>query len=183
MAVAEQIKTITTQEDRNVCIGIHDHYKISLLSQLKAMSFSTPFSLPLYSDMQLAAINWNHCRVMNSKKLPLFLSFTVNKHAQMNAILGGNLSSFGDLITHRSTERDTLNILVKKGDDLRKDEIISEIIHLMTVLLENSGTPSHFQYYSCLATNTDEGLIEIVDDAVTVGSIYNDRKGRSLNRE
>ena len=76
----------------------------------------------------------------------------------------------------RNKERDTLNVLVKKGDDLRKDEIISEVIHLLSVLLEDSGTPSHFQFYSCLATNTDEGLIEIVDDAVTVGDVYNDGK-------
>ena len=79
------------QDDRNVCSVIHNYYKVALLSQLKALSFSTPFSLPLYSDMQLAAINWNQCRVMNSKKLPLFLSFAIHQHSQMNVILGGNL--------------------------------------------------------------------------------------------
>ena len=89
MNVAEQIKMIPVQDDRNVCSVIHNYYKVALLSQLKALSFSTPFSLPLYSDMQLAAINWNQCRVMNSKKLPLFLSF--HQHSQMNVILGGNL--------------------------------------------------------------------------------------------
>ena len=91
MNVAEQIKMIPVQDDRNVCSVIHNYYKVALLSLLKALSFSTPFSLPLYSDMQLAAINWNQCRVMNSKKLPLFLSFAIHQHSQMNVILGGNL--------------------------------------------------------------------------------------------
>ena len=62
MNVAEQIKMIPVQDDRNVCSVIHNYYKVALLSQLKALSFSTPFSLPLYSDMRLAAINWNQCR-------------------------------------------------------------------------------------------------------------------------
>ena len=181
MTVAEQIKMIPSQDDRNVCAVIHNHHKVALISQLKALSFSTPFSLPLYNDMQLAAINWHQCRVMNSKKLPLFLSFAIHQHSQMNGILGGNLSTIWNDIITRNKERDTLNVLVKKGDDLRKDEIISEVLHLLSVLLEDSGVTSYFQYYSCLATNTDEGLIEIVDDAVTIGDVYND--GKSMNSE
>mgnify|MGYP000011909972 len=75
-------------------------------------------------------------------------------------------------VHRRNTGKDTLNILVKKGDDLRKDEIISEIILLLSFLLESKGVPSCFQYYACMATSGDEGLIEIVDNAITVGSLY-----------
>ena len=75
-------------------------------------------------------------------------------------------------IDSRSTGKDTLNILVKKGDDLRKDEIIAEIILLLSFLLESKGVHSYFQYYACMATSGDEGLIEIVDDAITIGSLY-----------
>ena len=75
-------------------------------------------------------------------------------------------------VHRRNTGKDTLNILVKKGDDLRKDEIISEIILLLSFLLEIKGVPSCFQYYACMATSGDEGLIEIVDNAITVGSLY-----------
>ncbi|KAK8827528.1 hypothetical protein WA538_003487, partial [Blastocystis sp. DL] len=135
---------------------------IALLSQLKAISFNPPFTLPLYREFQLVDVNWTKCRVMNSKKKPLYLSFVLNKHSRMNSILGG----------HLNTGKDTLNILVKKGDDLRKDEIISEIILLLSFLLESKGVPSCFQYYACMATSGDEGLIEIVDNAITVGSLY-----------
>ena len=38
-------------------------------------------------------------------------------------------------INSRNTGKDTLNILVKKGDDLRKDEIVAEIILLLSFLL------------------------------------------------
>ena len=69
-------------------------------------------------------------------------------------------------VHRRNTGKDTLNILVKKG------EIISEIILLLSFLLESKGVPSCFQYYACMATSGDEGLIEIVDNAITVGSLY-----------
>ena len=86
--------------------------------------------------------------MMNSKKKPLYLSFVLNKHSRMNSILGGHLWA-------RCV-----------------DEIISEIILLLSFLLESKGVPSCFQYYACMATSGDEGLIEIVDNAITVGSLY-----------
>ena len=91
-------------------------------------------------------------------------------------------------IKDRNSGKDTLNILVKKGDDLRKDEIIAEIILLLSFLLESKGVQSFFQYYACMATNGDEGLIEIVDDAITVGSLYDqsnsmDSKAGRFGRE
>ena len=66
----------------------------SLLSQLHSVVLSVPFSLPLYSKLELAAINWTKCRVMGSKKLPLSLSFTVNQHQQLSSIIGGTMCAF-----------------------------------------------------------------------------------------
>ena len=57
------------------------------------------------------------------------------------------------MVIHRSAEREEFNVLVKKGDDLRKDELISQIIRMVGVLLEASGVENHFQYYVCMAWN------------------------------
>ena len=78
MAIAGQICELPSQEDRN----------LSLLSQLHSVSLSPPFSLPLYAGLELAGVNYRKCRVMSSKKLPLFLSFVVNKHEKTRSILG-----------------------------------------------------------------------------------------------
>lgn len=59
-----------------------------LLSQLHSVSLALPFSLQLYAGLELAGVNYRKCRVMSSKKLPLFLSFVVNTHEKTRSILG-----------------------------------------------------------------------------------------------
>lgn len=73
---------------------------------------------------------------------------------------------------------------MKTGDDLRKDQIMVNIIRIIGILLEEQGFTNYFQYYSCLSTGQDEGLIEIVPNAVTIGDIYNDQNNieNSLNQ-
>ena len=46
------------------------------------------------------------------------------------------------------------------------------MIFILGQLLEANGISSHFQYYACMTTGQEEGLIEIVDHSVTLGSIY-----------
>ena len=87
------------------------------------------------------------------------------------------------VVIYRSPGREGLNVLVKKGDDLRKDELILQLIRMVGMFLEASGVENHFQYYACMATGQDEGFIEIVDDSVTLGSIYNDHNSISTRPE
>ena len=65
-------------------------------------------------------------------------------------------------------------MLVKKGDDIRKDQLITAVLRVLGLLLEEQGLTNRLQYYACLSTSADEGLIEIVNDSVTVGDVYND---------
>ena len=65
-------------------------------------------------------------------------------------------------------------MLVKKGDDIRKDQLITAVLRVLGVLLEEQGLTNRLQYYACLSTSADEGLIEIVNDSMTVGDVYND---------
>ena len=49
------------------------------------------------------------------------------------------------------------------------------IIQILGLLLEEAGFTNYLQYYACLPTGTDEGLIEVVQESVTIGDIYNDQ--------
>ena len=66
-------------------------------------------------------------------------------------------------------------VLVKTGDDIRKDQIMVNIIQILGLLLEEAGFTNYLQYYACLPTGADEGLIEVVQESVTIGDIYNDQ--------
>ena len=69
---------------------------------------------------------------------------------------------------------EVFNVLVKKGDDIRKDQLITAIIRILGLLLEENGFATHFPYSAGLCTSTAEGLIEIVNASVTIGDVYND---------
>ena len=56
------------------------------------------------------------------------------------------------------------------------------MIFILGKLLEANGIPSHFQYYACMATGHEEGLIEVVDHSVTLGSIYSHHNQTSKSR-
>lgn len=105
------------------------------------------------------------CRVMNSKKMPLFLTFTLNQNHQIRHLIGSDATN----------NDDNFVLLVKSGDDIQKDQLIVNIIRLVGMLLEEKGYTNYFQYYACLSTGKSEGLIEIVQDSVTIGDIYNDQ--------
>lgn len=76
-------------------------------------------------------------------------------------------------------EDTNFTVLVKKGDDIRKDQLIVGILRILGVLLEEKGLVNYLQYYSCLPTGPDEGLIEIVQNSITIGDIYNDQNNLS----
>lgn len=67
-----------------------------------------------------------------------------------------------------------MSVLVKKGDDLRKDQLIMGVMKILGRLLEENGLRNLFQCYACLSTSEDEGLIEIVPNSITIGDVYND---------
>ena len=93
---------------------------------------------------------------------------TIEQHYWWNPVL-----SYNPLI-HSASGLGEISVLVKKGDDLRKDQLIMGIMRILSRLLEEDGFKSYFQCYSCLSTSNDEGLIEIVPNSVTIGDVYND---------
>lgn len=171
MTIAEQVKSVSTSENRNV--GVRGLFQVDRPAFPAEVAFLQP-SLHAAPVPRLPASRCELDQVScDEQQEEASLSVLRSQYAQSDELdPGRSFVRMSTEINSRNTGKDTLNILVKKGDDLRKDEIVAEIILLLSFLLESKGVQSYFQYYACMATNGDEGLIEIVDDAITIGSLY-----------
>ena len=69
-------------------------------------------------------------------------------------------------------------IIWKNGDDLRQDQLIMQMIHLMDNLLMEINLDLCLTPYPVLATGVDHGMMEFVPNSPTVGGIVNDNKYR-----
>lgn len=113
--------------------------------QLAAAELGT-FQLPLNPSYRLAAVTCP--RVMDSKKLPLWLTFD-NADEPSNKI----------------------NIIFKSGDDLRQDMLTLQLIRIMDQLWQAEGLDLQMHPYGCLSTGDQTGLLEVVMNARTIADI------------
>ena len=67
-------------------------------------------------------------------------------------------------------------IIWKNGDDLRRDQLIIQMIHLMDNLLMDFNLDLCLTPYPVLATGVDHGMMEFVPNSPTVGGILLDSK-------
>lgn len=107
---------------------------------------------PLYPSQNLGKIRQADCRVMTSKKLPLWLVWD-NPDIMADV---GECQYF---------------IMFKNGDDLRQDMLTLQVIRLMDSLWKEEGLDLMMIPYGCLATGKDVGLIELVKCAKTITAI------------
>uniref|UniRef100_A0A0E0LTM0 phosphatidylinositol 3-kinase n=1 Tax=Oryza punctata TaxID=4537 RepID=A0A0E0LTM0_ORYPU len=106
-----------------------------IFSELK--NFSEPIPSPLAPTVLLDGIVPEESLVFKSANYPLCLAFsTVN---------GG-----------------TSKMIFKKGDNLRKDQLVIQIISLMDRLLKSDNLDLHLTPYQVLATGLEEGLVEFI---------------------
>lgn len=71
-----------------------------------------------------------------------------------------------------------LRVIFKKGDDLRQDQLITQVIKIIDVLLKRNDLDMHLSPYSVLATNRSEGFIEVVEGAYNLAHVlekYNNK--------
>ena len=68
------------------------------------------------------------------------------------------------------------HIICKNGDDLRLDQLIMQMIHLMDNLLMEINLDLCLTPYPVLATGVDHGMMEFVPNSPTVGGILNNNK-------
>jgi len=110
------------------------------------------FLSPLENNVILGDLEVNKCKVFDSAKKPLWL---VWKNPDPLA----------------NIQHDYNTIIFKNGDDLRQDMLTLQVIRIMDHIWHTEGMDLRMTPYSCLATGTQVGVIEVVRDAKTVYKI------------
>jgi phosphatidylinositol-4,5-bisphosphate 3-kinase len=127
-----------------------DKKKVEVQKQLDAVQKTDglgQFQLPYAPSLRLAEVSCP--RVMDSKKLPLWLTF---KNAA------------------GSPHKDH-NLIFKAGDDLRQDMLTLQLIRLMDQLWLEQGLDFKMNAYECLSTGDEIGALEVVMNAKTIAGI------------
>lgn len=128
----------------------------ALHSKLENLELPSRFQLPQFTNLEFKGLIVEKCRVMTSKKLPLWLKFE-------NADRDG----------------EPLTVLFKCGDDLRQDVLTLQMIRLMDKLWTQAGYDLQLKPYYVIATGNEIGFVEVVSNAQTTASITRDAGGTS----
>lgn len=73
----------------------------------------------------------------------------------------------------------TVRLMFKVGDDMRQDQLVLQLIHLMDSLFKKNGLDLEMTVYRVLATGTNRGVIEFVSDAVPLSTVNREYKSIS----
>ena len=117
-----------------------------LRARLSEIILPDTFKLPLNPHLQVCGIDVSRCRVMESKKKPLWL-------------------------TLKNTDGSDVVLMLKVGDDLRQDALILQLLRVMDDLWRREGLDLKMQLYDCLSTGDERGLLQVVLNANTLGNI------------
>lgn len=153
--IADQIKTIPSKERRIEAAKFE-------LEQLNA-NLPSNFCVCLTPRIECKAIKFRKCKVMDSKKLPLWIVFE-------------NTDSYGkDFYT-----------IFKSGDDLRQDQITLQLLRIMDLIWRGNYDASpgettldlQLKPYKCCSTGKDLGMIEVVVNSDTTANIMTGYGGK-----
>ncbi|XP_065178142.1 phosphatidylinositol 4,5-bisphosphate 3-kinase catalytic subunit gamma isoform-like [Sycon ciliatum] len=108
----------------------------------------------------LGKLDVDACKVMSSKKKPLWLEFLTEEAARGC--------------------RQIKQVIFKQGDDLRQDMLTLQVLRLMDLLWQNDGLDLYMIPYGCVATGLNSGMIEVVGNAQTIAKIQQEEGGGIL---
>ena len=140
-AVCNRVFNYSTTEQRDS----------ALKEELRNLVLPSTFQLPLSAYMVCKGINVEKCRVMNSKKRPLWLNFINAKEGEKPHV-----------------------VLFKSGDDLRQDLLTLQVLRIMDNLWKKAGLDLCMSAYGCVATAPEEGMLEVVPNSNTLAGIVKD---------
>ena len=115
-------------------------------------------SLPLNFKYRIKGIIADKCRIMKSKKKPLWLTFE-------------NADPLGDNIV----------VMLKCGDDLRMDMVTLQLFRAMQNLWYENGLKLKMSLYKVLCTGNQQGMLEMVTNSETLANIHV-KEGGALNQ-
>jgi len=113
--------------------------------------------LPLNPRMEVTNLIVSKCKVMGSKKLPLWLVFENTDDPE-----GG-----------------CLPVIFKAGDDIRQDSLTLQLLSIMDSLWRINGLNLHMKIYGCVSCGDMNGFIEVVQKSETIANITTEYGGSS----
>lgn len=126
----------------------------SELTKLNEEINGREISIPLNFKLRIKGIIVDKCKFMKSKKKPLWLVFV-------------NADSLGE----------NINVMFKKGDDLRQDVITLQLMKIMNNLWFNEEIKLKMSLYNVVCTGFFNGMIEIVTQSETLATIQKEYGG------
>ncbi|XP_056588424.1 phosphatidylinositol 4,5-bisphosphate 3-kinase catalytic subunit gamma isoform isoform X1 [Triplophysa dalaica] len=124
---------------------------------LEACGLPSDFQVPFDPRVRAGSIILRDCKVLASKKKPLWLEFSCI-HSEAPAI-------------------PPVGIIFKHGDDLRQDMLIIQTLMVMDSIWQEKGLNLNLVPYGCISTGYNIGMIEIVRNAVTIASVQRSQGG------
>ena len=122
------------------------------------LSKKKEISLPLNFKYRVKGIYADKCRIMKSKKKPLWLNFQ-------------NSDPLGDDIV----------VMLKCGDDLRMDMVTMQLFKAMQTLWFENQLKVKMSLYKVLCTGDEQGMLEMVTNADTLAAIHV-KEGGAINQ-
>ncbi|XP_063064026.1 phosphatidylinositol 4,5-bisphosphate 3-kinase catalytic subunit gamma isoform [Engraulis encrasicolus] len=124
---------------------------------LQSYSFPSSFQVPFDPRVRAGQIQLDRCKIMASKKKPLWLEFScVDPHGSASPPVG---------------------IIFKQGDDLRQDMLVIQTLNIMDSIWQERSLNLNLVPYGCISTGHNIGMIEIVRDAVTIAAVQRSQGG------
>nr|XP_033781758.1 phosphatidylinositol 4,5-bisphosphate 3-kinase catalytic subunit gamma isoform-like [Geotrypetes seraphini]XP_033781759.1 phosphatidylinositol 4,5-bisphosphate 3-kinase catalytic subunit gamma isoform-like [Geotrypetes seraphini]XP_033781760.1 phosphatidylinositol 4,5-bisphosphate 3-kinase catalytic subunit gamma isoform-like [Geotrypetes seraphini] len=122
-----------------------------LQKMLQSIDLPPNFKVPFDPRIQAGEILLDKCKVMASKKKPLWLEFSC----------GGS----------EVADSPPVGIIFKHGDDLRQDMLIIQMLVVMDSIWQENTLDLNLVPYGCISTGFNVGMIEVVRDAATISSV------------
>ncbi|XP_023812142.1 phosphatidylinositol 4,5-bisphosphate 3-kinase catalytic subunit gamma isoform [Oryzias latipes] len=123
---------------------------LKLQELLRNSNLPNEFVLPFDPRVKAGKILLENCKVMASKKKPLWLEFSPMPSPISSSPVG---------------------IIFKEGDDLRQDMLVIQTLVIMDSIWQEKSLDLNLIPYGCIATGHNIGMIEIVRNAVTLAAI------------
>jgi len=138
-------------------------------ADLPKIVFPDRFQLPLSPDMVASGLRTAKCRVMSSKKLPLWLVFERPADAADPSAAAAPASASSAAAPR--TPPPPMLVLFKAGDDLRQDQLTLQLLRVMDGVWRQAGLDLDMRPYGCVSTGDEIGMLEVVPNSETIASI------------
>ena len=125
--------------------------------ELSKIVFPDRFRLPIRPSFVAKGVIVDKCRVMNSKKLPLMLTFEPADPVPGEPVEPRNKKPF--------------IVMYKNGDDLRQDQLTLQVFRVMDTIWKAAKLDLSMSAYECVSTGDMLGMLEIVTNSETIASI------------